>query len=829
MSPLRTLTSLAACWTLTAAVSPAHSAEQEERSARVRTEAVALLREALATGDAWVKVHAAEALLRLDYRQGVREAFERELAARGDTPQYRIGIWRVLARADSYDPRAWSNRLQPILAALLDEAGPDRLHAVETLGKLGYQLPPRDADDESSVQQRAAVEAFATTAAPQDQPFALWVLLNSAADETQRAAVEAQLAALLSSVEPLARARAAYVLRNQARVGPETRQALQRAADVEETESEQRIQMLTALAKHSHGRSPLTWEDLPAELAAELVDALQQGSPAEAYEVAQLLADCGTARDLEALATLLSETERDLDARVSLAEAVLRCGRRGRHGLQTLDWLVIAGYAFGMLAVGWFYSRRNRTGDDYLLGGRNMRPWAVGLSMFASLLSTLSYLSYPGEAIRYGPMILTSIAVYPAILVVVGWLLIPHIMRLRVTSAYEILERRFHVSLRMLGSLIFLVLRLLWMASIVFVTTSVVLVPLLEVDPSWNPWICSLLAVLTICYTSLGGLRAVVWTDVVQTVILFAGALAAVGIVTAHFGGFTEWFPREWQTHWQVPVWGLDTRVRMSFLGLLVAHFCWHVCTAGSDQIAIQRYLATRDAKTARSVLTVTLIADALVLSLMMLLGVALLAYFSQQPHLLADGQMLLSHSDQVFPRFIVTSLPVGVTGLVVAGLLAAAMSSLSSGVNSASSVITVDWVGRLRGKPLDERAEVRVARWASLLVGAAVVGLSLYVSLVPGNIVDICYKVVNLFVAPLFLLFFMALFVPWATSFGTWFGALVGIAVAVAVGYWEQFTGNPGISMLWIMPLSFLAGAVVGTIASLLPIGERRPPLARE
>jgi len=135
------------------------------------------------------------------------------------------------------------------------------------------------------------------------------------------------------------------------------------------------------------------------------------------------------------------------------------------------------------------------------------------------------------------------------------------------------------------SSLIFLALRLLWMASIVFVTTDTVLVPLLQIDPGWSPWICIGLAVLTICYTSLGGIRAVVWTDVVQTAILFAGALAAVAIVTAHFGGISGWFPRTWQDHWPPPVWGLDTKVRLSFVGLLVAHFCWHVCTAGSDQM----------------------------------------------------------------------------------------------------------------------------------------------------------------------------------------------------------------------------------------------------
>ncbi len=120
--------------------------------------------------------------------------------------------------------------------------------------------------------------------------------------------------------------------------------------------------------------------------------------------------------------------------------------------MTSLDWFVIAAYAVGMLAVGWFYAKRTSTTDDYLLGGRNMSPWKVGLSLFASLLSTITYLAVPGEMIKYGPMVLAQLAALPLIAAVVGWLLIPAFMRLRVTSAYEILETRLGLSARLAGS-----------------------------------------------------------------------------------------------------------------------------------------------------------------------------------------------------------------------------------------------------------------------------------------------------------------------------------------------------------------------------------------
>jgi len=131
-----------------------------------------------------------------------------------------------------------------------------------------------------------------------------------------------------------------------------------------------------------------------------------------------------------------------------------------------LDFVVIALYALGMLAVGRYYATRTKTADDYLLGGRKMSPLMIGLSLFATLTSTLSYLAYPGEMIKNGPMIFAQLSAFPVVMLIVGWVLIPWIMRQRVTSGYELLEARLGLSGRLLGSGMFVVLRTIWMASI---------------------------------------------------------------------------------------------------------------------------------------------------------------------------------------------------------------------------------------------------------------------------------------------------------------------------------------------------------------------------
>lgn len=494
-----------------------------------------------------------------------------------------------------------------------------------------------------------------------------------------------------------------------------------------------------------------------------------------------------------------------------------------RNHLSVLDWTVIALYGVGMLAVGWYYWRKNQTSEDYLLGGRKMKSLPVGLSLFATLFSTISYLAWPGEMIKNGPMILSIVVAYPFVALVAGWFMIPHIMKLKITSGYELLETRLGLSVRLLGSSLFLLLRVLWMAVIIYATVDNVLMPLLGLDSRYTPYVSAVLGAVTLVYTAMGGLKAVVVTDVAQGLILFAGAIVAIIMVTFHMGGVGAWWPTEWAAHWARPAF-YDANLRVSFLSASLATFTWYISTAGSDQMAIQRYLATRDAKAARGVLSTSLIANTLVFLLLAALGLALLAYFRTNPDRLAPGQSLVKNADQMFTRFIVVGMPSGFSGLVVAGLLAAAMSSLSAGINSCCSVVTADFLDRFGLRRADTgRPSVLLEQIISVVIGVLVLVLSTYVAHVEGNLLDKAYKIVNLLATPLFGLFFMAMFVRWATGFGTWIGAIAGLAVVISINFWKELTGVEGISFFWAMPLCFVAQAIVGPLASLVPIGKKR------
>jgi SSS family solute:Na+ symporter len=419
-------------------------------------------------------------------------------------------------------------------------------------------------------------------------------------------------------------------------------------------------------------------------------------------------------------------------------------------------------------------------------------------------------------------MIFSAVLAYPFIYLVVGRLVIPFIMKLKVTSAYEILERRLGLSVRLLGSSIFLVMRLLWMSLIVYATSEAVLVPLLNLDKSATPWVCIAMATVTIAYTAMGGLQAVVFIDVVQTFIMLAGALLSLALITASLGGISGWWPQGWSAQWDEPSFFFATSSRVSIGMAILSTFTWYVCTAGSDQMAIQRYLSTRDAAAARKMFGISLVCDVFVTLLLAGLGLALFAFFHAHPEMLPEGETVASGADHLLPQFIVCALPAGVAGLVVAGILSAAMDSLSSGLNSSCSVITEDWIERFRRVKLHNLEQVKQAKAVSWLIGLVVIALSLLAGLLHGNLLERCYTVVNLLTSPLFVLFFLAMFVPWATAPGAWAAGIASTAAAIRIAYFHDF----GLGFLWIMPISLVVGVVVGCLVSLLPLGQRRPML---
>jgi SSS family transporter len=388
-------------------------------------------------------------------------------------------------------------------------------------------------------------------------------------------------------------------------------------------------------------------------------------------------------------------------------------------------------------------------------------------------------------------------------------------MRQPVTSAYELLETRLGTSIRLAGAAVFLLLRFGWMATILYATSAVVLVPLLGLDSNWTPWLCLALGTIIAAYASWGGIKAVVVTDALQSITMLLGVLLTLGVITVRTWGYGGWWPAEWPAHWQQPSWGFDPEARVSFGVLVISTTLWYVCTNGSDQMSIQRFLSTRDATAARRTLLVAQITDAVVMFLLGVTGVAVLGFFRVCKPEWVDWQAIDTTGDRLFPRFIMEEMPAGLSGLVLAAILAAAMSSLSSGVNSACAVLDRDFLCRRQDASGSSSETVLRLRWLTWCVAAVAVSLSMLNLLIEGNLLERCYKVINLLTAPLFVLFFLALVVPWANPVGAWMGLIASIVTAVSIAYAPDLNLPVGISFVWMTPCSLLVGIVVGTIGS--------------
>ena len=488
----------------------------------------------------------------------------------------------------------------------------------------------------------------------------------------------------------------------------------------------------------------------------------------------------------------------------------------GSGGLHWVDGIVVALYACGMLALGWYFGRKQQSTDEYFVGNRSMNPLLIGVSLFATLFSTISYLSTPGELINHGPVVLIGVISIPISYYIVGYCLIPVYMQHRVTSAYELLEIRLGLGVRMTGAVLFVLLRLMWMAILIFLASKAMLI-MLGLELQWLPAVTFVTGVIAICYSSLGGLRAVVITDLFQFLLLFGGASLVVVTVTLRLGSL-EWIPTQWNEAWDTqPVFSLDPTVRVTVLGSVVYGVLWWVLTAGGDQTAIQRFMATANANAARRSFLANSIAGAAVRILLSLVGFALLAYFQTDPQRLGRGMTLEESGDLLFPYFISHHLPIGLSGLVVSGMFAAAMSSLDSGINSITAVVMTDFVDRFRkGAKLPEKMRVRVSRLLAFGIGLAVVGsASTFMEHVPGNFLEMTQRTIGLFVTPLFLLFFLAMFIPFATQPGAIAAAASAFVCGVLVAYSDPLLGYP-ISFQWIFPTALTVGITTGCVVSL-------------
>jgi SSS family transporter len=473
--------------------------------------------------------------------------------------------------------------------------------------------------------------------------------------------------------------------------------------------------------------------------------------------------------------------------------------------LKPIDWSLIAFYLCFTAVIGFYYYRKDKQSTDnadFFLGGRNIPWWAAGVSLYATGTSAISYIATPAYSFGKEWLLLANNVVGMVGTIFVAIWIVPLIRRLSLMSVYHYLEMRFHPHIRVLASGLAIVLQLGGRMSIVLYLPSLAMSAVTGINVTQAILI---MGVVTIMYTALGGMKAVIWTDFIQVVVMLGGAFVAFGYIVMHVdGGLIGMFELanadgkmrtfNWDFNLtQATVWGF---LMLNILGVLVYP---------QDQVMMQRVLSTKSDKAAgRSVWTLAAIVVPGNLAFFSI-GTALYVFYKQHP---ANLNPMLS-VDSTFPQFIAAELPAGITGLIIAGIFAASMSTLSSCINSVATLVSVDFYERYAKKATPKRSMV-LAEFTTVIGGCIGIGTALL--LAKANIqsaLETSFALGGLLGGGFAGCYALGMF----TKRANWQGAMIGVAasIALALTAWSYDAVHP----IFYLLIANLTTIVVGYFAS--------------
>ncbi len=484
-------------------------------------------------------------------------------------------------------------------------------------------------------------------------------------------------------------------------------------------------------------------------------------------------------------------------------------------GFTVLDSCIVALYLIGCSFAGVLISRSQRTSVDYFLGGKSLSWWSVGFSIVASETSTLTFISVPGLAYRTNMHFLQLAFGYFIGRLIVSAFFIPAYYRGELETAYDFLGRRFGRQTRTVTSTVFVVTRVLASGVRLFATA----IPIHLITGYNYPVSILIVGIFTLAYTLLGGLRAVVVMDVIQLVLYLTGACFAMAIMLhALPGGWSDVFRTaaasgtdkfEIVNHsWGGSILGFLSAPYTLVGGVLGGTFLT-MASHGTDQLLVQRLLGCRTRWDSQRALMLDALLIVVQFAFFLILGNCLYAFYHGQ----SVAALGLASSDEIFPKFIVEQLPSGIAGLVVAGVLASAMGSLSSSISSLASSTYLDlFRSTSRGKEITRSQELRWSRLFTFIWGFVLIGGALLFTDTKSAVVEIGLKIASFTYGGLLGTFFLGLFFRRATQRGAIWGFAAGLAVMTYIIIWTP------VDYTWHTFIGSVATVAVGLLCSRNP-----------
>jgi SSS family transporter len=511
--------------------------------------------------------------------------------------------------------------------------------------------------------------------------------------------------------------------------------------------------------------------------------------------------------------------------------------------MRWIDLVILFAYLAGTVLVGAWFSRSNRTVKDYFVSGHRVPWWAIMGSIVATETSTVTFISVPGYAYTRDFTFLQLVMGYMLGRLVVIWLFVPAYFRGELLTVYQLLGQRFGTAVKRFAAGLFLATRTLADGFRLFATGLVLAAVLLAAPASrasaeaWLPGVDPTLAILvvsvliigaaTILYTYLGGMAAVIWTDVLQLVVYLAGAGIAVLVLLDRIPGgareVAEVASAAGRFHLFDFTWDL-TRGYTFWSGVIGGAFLT-TATHGTDQLMVQRYFCAESPKQAKVAILTSGVVVFLQFVLFLAIGAMLFVYYTQHaPAEVAaftvDGRLL---TDRIFPAFIVLHMPVGVVGLVCAAIFAAAMSTLSSSLNSSAATAMTDFFIPMTGAARTDAHYLRVSKWMTAGWGLLQVAVALAAIRLSSRVVDEVLGIASFTNGIILGVFLLGTFAPRVGQRAAFAGIAFGTSVMLAV---KLLTA---VNWQWYVLIGSLTTLAAGTLASrLMPASAEPPPDAR-
>lgn len=477
------------------------------------------------------------------------------------------------------------------------------------------------------------------------------------------------------------------------------------------------------------------------------------------------------------------------------------------YDLSTIDVLIIIGYGLVLLGMGIYFFRKSKSSEQFMVAGRSIPAWAAGIAVMSTYTSSISYIAVPGKAFddNWHPLIFALTAI-PVTWFVTKYV-IPHYRKHKIISVYSYLEERVGSWGRIYAAFSFL-LFMVGRVAVILYLSSLLLASFVDAEIGT---VIMLVGTITIIYTLMGGMEAVIWTDVMQAIIMVGGIFFVGFVLTSEvfaqpenliqkafdnnkFSLGDSDFSFGSRTIWVMVIYGITENVRN-----LIA-----------DQNYTQKYSSVATEKEAKKSVWIAMLIYLPLTAIFLFIGTALFSYYGGDAHVLHEG---ITKGDEVFPYFIATELPVGVKGLMIAAIMAASMSTVDSALNSSATVFYIDFYKKYIDRNTTESGGLSVLRWSTIIWGILGIGFALLM-IQAKSALDVWWQISGIFGGGILGLFLLAIYNVKITKLQ----GIISVVFSILIIVWGTFLRDLPEPYTWLQcsidPIIIGATSTAGLIA---------------